>query len=98
MSERIADILRTAPELGTGSPTLGWVHAAARSIMTLNGFDFAASVRIPLLIVAGGNETVVSVRALDDGPSLGVVTQRGVIAALARGAQAQHPDSAAGAA
>ena len=63
--ERIADILRTAPELGTGSPTLGWVHAAARSIMTLNGFDFAASVRIPLLIVAGGNETVVSVRALE---------------------------------
>jgi glycine betaine/proline transport system ATP-binding protein len=51
-----------------------------------------------LLPLMASSEAGVSVRALDDGPSLGVVTQRGVIAALARGAQAQHPDSAAGAA
>lgn len=64
--ERIADVLRTAPELGLGSPTLGWVQAASRSIMMLNGFGFAASVRIPVLIVAGGNETVVSMRAMEN--------------------------------
>lgn len=64
--ERIGDVLRIAPYLGLGSPTLGWVQAAARSIMMLNGFGFASSVRIPVLIVAGGNETVVSMRAMEN--------------------------------
>lgn len=63
--ERVREVLRTAPQLGIGSPTLAWLQAAARSIMTLNGFRFAASVRVPLLIVTGANETVVSMRAME---------------------------------
>ncbi|MBX2806887.1 MAG: alpha/beta hydrolase [Hyphomicrobiales bacterium] len=63
--DRINDVLRAAPQLGLGSPTLGWVQAAARSIAMLNSFGFASSVRIPVLIVAGGNETVVSMRAME---------------------------------
>jgi lysophospholipase len=64
--DRICDVLKTAPQLGVGSPTLGWLQAASRSIMTLNAFGFASSVRVPLLIVMGGNDTVVSMRAIED--------------------------------
>jgi lysophospholipase len=63
--ERVSDILKTAPWLGVGAPTLGWVNAAARSITRINTFGFAASVRVPLLIVAAGNDTVVSTRAIE---------------------------------
>lgn len=63
--ERIRDVLKAAPWLGIGSPTLGWLQAASRSIMQINAFGFASSIRVPLLIVAAGNETVVSPRAIE---------------------------------
>ncbi|NJM34839.1 MAG: alpha/beta hydrolase [Rhodomicrobium sp.] len=63
--ERVRDILKAAPWLGLGSPTVGWLNAAARSIMQVNAFGFASSVRVPLLIVAAGNDMVVSTRAIE---------------------------------
>jgi lysophospholipase len=63
--ERIRDVLKAAPWLGLGSPTFGWVQAAARSIMQINAFQFAASIRVPVLIVASGNDSVVSMRATE---------------------------------
>jgi len=58
--ERITDVLREASWLGLGSPTLGWLHAAARSIMQINAYGFASSIRVPVMIIAAGNDTVVS--------------------------------------
>ena len=55
--QRVQDVLKAAPWLGLGSPTLNWVQAAARSIMQLNAFSFPASIRVPLLIIAAGNDT-----------------------------------------
>ncbi len=63
--ERIRDVIRSAPWLSVGSPTLGWLQAAARSIRQINAFGFASSIRVPLLIVAAGNDTVVSTRAIE---------------------------------
>ncbi len=64
--QRVSDVLKAAPWLGLGSPTVGWLQAASRSIMQINAFGFASSVRVPLLIVAAGNEVVVSTRAIEN--------------------------------
>jgi lysophospholipase len=63
--ERIQDVLEAAPWLGVGSPTIGWLHAATRSIMQINALGFASSVKVPTLIVAAGNDTIVSTRAIE---------------------------------
>jgi lysophospholipase len=63
--ERIRDVLLAAPQLGIGSPTMGWTHAACRSIMQLNNPAFAATIKVPVLIVAAGSDTVVSIRATE---------------------------------
>lgn len=63
--DRVRDVLKAAPWLSCGSPTLGWLQAAARSIMQINAFGFASSIKVPVLIVAAGNDTVVSTRAIE---------------------------------
>lgn len=63
--ERIRDVLQAAPGLGAGSPTIGWLHAAARSIMQVNAPSFTFAVKVPLLIVAAGSDTEVSTRATE---------------------------------
>jgi lysophospholipase len=63
--ERIRDVLEAAPWLGIGSPTMGWVHAAFRSIMQVEAMSFSAAIKVPTLIVAAGNDTVVSTRAIE---------------------------------
>jgi lysophospholipase len=63
--ERIRDVLEAAPWVGLGSPTIGWVHAAARSILQINALGFGSFIKVPTLIVAAGNDTVVSTRAIE---------------------------------
>jgi len=63
--ERIRDVLDAAPWVGLGSATLGWLNAASRSIMQINALSFAPSVKVPTLIVAAGNDTVVSTHAIE---------------------------------
>ncbi len=63
--ERICDVLKAAPWLGIGSPTWGWLQAASRSIAQINAFGFASSIRVPVLIVAAGNDTIVSTRTIE---------------------------------
>ncbi len=63
--DRIRDVLKAAPWLSLGSPTLGWLNAASRSIRHINAFGFASSIKLPLLIIAAGNDTVVSTRATE---------------------------------
>jgi len=63
--DRVRDVLKAAPWLSLGSPTIGWLHSAARSIMRINRFGFASSIKVPLLIIAAGNDNVVSTRAIE---------------------------------
>jgi lysophospholipase len=63
--ERIRDVLEAAPWVGLGSPTIAWLHAASRSLMQINALGFAPSVKVPTLIVAAGNDDVVSTRAIE---------------------------------
>jgi len=62
---RTQEVLRTAPELALGSPTIGWYHAACQSMALLNSTAFPSSVKVPALIVASGNDPVVSLRAIE---------------------------------
>jgi lysophospholipase len=63
--DRVRDVLKAAPWLSLGSPTISWLHSASRSIMQVNSFGFASSIKVPLLIIAAGNDSVVSTRAIE---------------------------------
>lgn len=55
-----------APDLLLGSPTIGWLDAALRSMSMVNAPEFAAQVRIPSLIFTPGRDRIVLPRAIED--------------------------------
>jgi lysophospholipase len=57
------DILRSAPQLGIGSPTLGWVAAACASFGKVRNPEFMERIAVPILIVAAGNDEIASTNA-----------------------------------
>ncbi|MFQ5626413.1 MAG: alpha/beta fold hydrolase [Methyloligellaceae bacterium] len=64
--ERNSLILEAAPGLGLGSPTIGWVRAAAASMKMINAFGFPPRVHVPILMLAAGQDQVVSNRAIEE--------------------------------
>ncbi|RIK83568.1 MAG: lysophospholipase [Hyphomicrobiales bacterium] len=62
---RNLSIYRWYPELALGGVTATWVRAAFRATALVNDPDFAASLRIPVLIVAAGAEQVVDPAAAE---------------------------------
>lgn len=54
------------PELAIAGPTAAWLFAATRAMGRLNDPDFVGSITIPTLMIAGGNDKVVSVRAIEE--------------------------------
>jgi lysophospholipase len=62
---RTQEVLRAAPELAVGSPTIGWFHAASQAMALLNSEGFPRSVKVPALIVASGNDPIISLRAIE---------------------------------
>lgn len=63
--ERASDVLQAAPHLGIGAPTIGWVAAACGSISMINSPTFMESIMVPILIVAAGNDQIVSTPAIE---------------------------------
>lgn len=63
--QRTIEVVKAAPELALGAPTLGWIAAASRSIAHINSLAFLQSVRVPTLIIAAGNDRIVSTRATE---------------------------------
>jgi lysophospholipase len=63
--ERNGRIAASRPELAIGDPTIGWVRAAFRAMARLNDPQFAATLRLPVLIVAAGQDEVVSTPAIE---------------------------------
>ena len=59
-------LLDSFPLLGLGGPTAAWVCAACDAIRTVSEPAFAAAIRTPILLVAAGNDRVVSVPAIED--------------------------------
>lgn len=63
--ERNRAIGRALPQVAIGPPTIGWLHAACRAMDEAATPEFAASVRIPTLIVVGGEDGIVSPLAVE---------------------------------
>lgn len=63
--ERNKAVLAMAPQLGLGSPTIGWLRAALRSCATIQAADYPERVKIPALLFAASNDEIVSVAAIE---------------------------------
>ncbi|HMM10340.1 MAG TPA: alpha/beta hydrolase, partial [Paracoccus solventivorans] len=52
--------------LGIASPTVAWADAAFRAMMTFREVDYPSRIRQPILMLAAGNDTVVSTPAIEE--------------------------------
>jgi lysophospholipase len=59
-------VIETEPRLGLGSPTVGWLRAALRSIAQLTAPDYPHRVQVPLLLFAAGSDTIVSTTTIEE--------------------------------
>ncbi|WP_454918588.1 alpha/beta fold hydrolase [Xanthobacter sediminis] len=58
--ERVAEMVRAFPQLGIGAPTNGWLYGAFRTMDMLADPEVVRQIRQPLLMVAAGNDKLVS--------------------------------------
>jgi lysophospholipase len=61
---RNAAILGADPTLGIASPTVAWLDAAFAAMTELRSREFAVQIRQPVLMLAAGDDTVVSTPAI----------------------------------
>lgn len=64
--ERFNKLLKTHPELGIGAPTLGWLSAAGRAMKAMRARTAGPNMQLPCLILAAGNDRIVSTPAIED--------------------------------
>jgi lysophospholipase len=62
---RAGAVVEAEPALGLGSPTVAWVHAALKVTNEFAQPKYPAGMRQPLLIVASGQDEVVSTPAIE---------------------------------
>jgi lysophospholipase len=58
--ERNRAIIEAAPHLALGSPSIGWLRAAYRSMAQMQKPDYPIEMQVPSLIFAAGLDTIVS--------------------------------------
>jgi len=63
---RARSVLEVSPRIGLGSPTIGWLRAAFRAMAPFADPGFAKRIRVPLLLMAAGQDTIVSTRAIEE--------------------------------
>lgn len=64
--DRFNAVLEKAPELGVGAPTLGWLSAAAKCMVWFRAREAGPSVKLPCLVIAAGQDRIVSTPAIED--------------------------------
>jgi len=64
--ERFNKVLEKAPELGIGSPTMGWLGAVGRTVMPLRRRDAGPNIKLPCLVLSAGNDRIVSTPMIED--------------------------------
>ncbi len=64
--ERNKLVLEAAPQLGIASPTIAWLRAATASMQEISSFGFPPRVHVPILMIAAGEDKVVSNKAIDE--------------------------------
>jgi lysophospholipase len=63
---RNLSVLDEAPGLAVGPPTIGWLNAACEAMGELASEKFGPRVRVPALLIAAGDDQVVSSEAIED--------------------------------
>jgi lysophospholipase len=63
--ERMANILKAAPQLGLGAPTVGWLNAAFRLMDEFADAEYPRRTFTPTLVVGAGADRVVPIRAVE---------------------------------
>jgi lysophospholipase len=63
---RNAAVIEAEPELAVGAPTVAWMDSAFQAMGAMRARSYPARIRQPILIVAGGNDAVVSNAAIED--------------------------------
>ncbi len=59
-------VIAAAPGLAIGSPTVGWLRAALRSISRVTAADYPLRIEVPLLLFAAGMDAIVSTTAIEE--------------------------------
>jgi lysophospholipase len=62
---RNQSVLAEAPELGLGAPTVRWLKAALNSMSQLSSAGFPHRLRVPVLILTAGDDTIVCNKAIE---------------------------------
>ena len=88
---RNALVLEEEPQLGLGSPTVNWAHAALRQMNEFAQAGYAGHIRQPILMVAAGRDEVVSTPAIEQF-GLNLLAGRHLILAGARHEILQEQD------
>lgn len=63
---RAQAVLKAAPELAIGAPTIGWMKVAFRSMAQLQHPDTPRSISVPMLVAMAGEDKIVSTTAVED--------------------------------
>jgi lysophospholipase len=64
--DRNRAIIDAAPQLALGSPSIGWLRAAYRSMAKMQKPDYPIAIQVPLLIFAAGQDSIVSTTATEE--------------------------------
>ena len=59
-------VLEAEPELAIGWPTVGWADSAFRMMREFADPGYPAKIRQPMLIIAAGQDQIVSTPAIDE--------------------------------
>lgn len=62
---RTVETFKQNPKLGIGAPTWGWLYAACKAMAEVSEPDFAPSIGVPILMLAGMRDPIVSVSAIE---------------------------------
>jgi lysophospholipase len=62
--QRYVSILKERPAHAIGAPSFAWLHAANRAMREMMLQEFGDSVQVPVLLVAAGDDRVVSTTAI----------------------------------
>jgi lysophospholipase len=63
---RNLSVLKVAPELAVGPPTIGWLKAALAGVAPLASEHFPPRVRVPVLMMTAGDDQIVSGKGIED--------------------------------
>ncbi|MBK5957353.1 alpha/beta hydrolase [Rhodoplanes elegans] len=62
---RTAAVIEAEPALTVGAPTVAWTDAAFRTMTAMQRPQYPARLRQPMLLIAGGHDTMISTAAIE---------------------------------